>query len=312
MVLELNGSNDRGIKIVRERILGFASGIGLSTCFDDSIPPYKIIILDEADAMTNEAQFTLRRVIEDYVENVRFCLICNYVNKIIPALQSRCIKFRFGKLNRKDIFKKVSSIATKEKINITEHGINAIVDSCDGDMRKAINNLQMVSMYNYTPDTIKSKSKNKNKIKSKDKKSIEILEKKEKELKEEEEVGTLDISSKGFKIIGETEVNYIMGNLNGISLQKLLDVLLEEEGKYSDFDSKLDYLHSVINHQIVLLQLVINISKELVKYCKKGKLTEEKLEKLLQYLAKLEHKIIKCSLVDMYYGELVSIFILCN
>ena len=250
--------------------------------------------------MTNEAQFTLRRVIEDYVENVRFCLICNYVNKIIPALQSRCIKFRFGKLNRKDIFKKVSSIATKEKINITEHGINAIVDSCDGDMRKAINNLQMVSMYNYTPDTIKSKSKNKNKIKSKDKKSIEILEKKEKELKEEEEVGTLDISSKGFKIIGETEVNYIMGNLNGISLQKLLDVLLEEEGKYSDFDSKLDYLHSVINHQIVLLQLVINISKELVKYCKKGKLTEEKLEKLLQYLAKLEHKIIKCSLVDMY------------
>ena len=60
-----------------------------------------------------------------------------------------------------------------------------------------------------------------------------------------------------------------MGNLNGISLQKLLDVLLEEEGKYSDFDSKLDYLHSVINHQIVLLQLVINISKELVKYLRR-------------------------------------------
>jgi len=285
MVLELNGSNDRGIKIVRERILGFASGIALSACFNDDIPPYKIIILDEADAMTNEAQFTLRRVIEDYVENVRFCLICNYVNKIISALQSRCIKFRFGKLNKKDILNKITYIAEKENIKITSDGIQAIVDSSNGDMRKAINNLQMISMFINKEDDKKL-----------DEKILKI---------EDDKDAMVNIIS-----IGEKEVNYIMGNLSGKSLRQLIDILLSKSGKYADFDSKLTYLESILNQQIVLLQLVCNISKELVLYCKDGKIEESKLQNLLEYLSKLERKIIKCSLIEMYYGELVSVFIL--
>src|ERR1700741_3407253 len=93
MILELNASDDRGIDVVREQIKDFASSRQLfSTGF-------KLIILDEADAMTKTAQFALRRVIEKYTMHTRFCLICNYVNKIIPALQSRCTRFRFGPLD---------------------------------------------------------------------------------------------------------------------------------------------------------------------------------------------------------------------
>ena len=92
MTLELNASDDRGIDVVRNQIKEFA---GTRRLFSRGI---KLIILDEADMMTNDAQFALRRVIEKYTSNARFCLICNYANKIIPALQSRCTKFRFAPL----------------------------------------------------------------------------------------------------------------------------------------------------------------------------------------------------------------------
>ena len=86
-VLELNASDDRGIGVVRERIVGFAS---TRTMFNKK---FKFVILDEADAMTNDAQNALRRVMEKYTENTRFCLICNYLSKIIPAIQSRSERF---------------------------------------------------------------------------------------------------------------------------------------------------------------------------------------------------------------------------
>jgi replication factor C subunit 3/5 len=85
MVLELNASDDRGINVVRGQILNFAS---TRTIFNSG---YKLVILDEADSMTNDAQNALRRIIEKFTENVRFCLICNYLSKIIPALQSRYV-----------------------------------------------------------------------------------------------------------------------------------------------------------------------------------------------------------------------------
>ena len=92
MTLDLNASDDRGINVVREQIKSFA---GTKQLFNTGV---KLVILDEADAMTNDAQFALRRVIEKNTKNTRFCLICNYVNKIIPALQSRCTRFRFAPL----------------------------------------------------------------------------------------------------------------------------------------------------------------------------------------------------------------------
>lgn len=110
MTLELNASDDRGIDVVRDQIKEFA---GTKKLFSSGI---KLIILDEADAMTSDAQAALRRVIEKYTSNTRFCMICNYVNKIIPALQSRCTKFRFAPLNTAQIAPRLKIIAEAEKV----------------------------------------------------------------------------------------------------------------------------------------------------------------------------------------------------
>lgn len=109
MVLELNASDDRGIGIVRGRILDFAS---TKTMFSSG---FKLIILDEADAMTNDAQNALRRVIEKHTNSVRFCIICNYLSKIIPALQSRCTRFRFAPLNEEQILPRLEYVIEQEK-----------------------------------------------------------------------------------------------------------------------------------------------------------------------------------------------------
>jgi replication factor C subunit 3/5 len=97
-------------------------------------------------AMTNDAQFALRRIIEKYTKNTRFCLICNYVSKIIPALQSRCTRFRFAPLCREHIQGRLEEIAAAENCNITPGGINAILSLSGGDMRRVLNLLQSTAM----------------------------------------------------------------------------------------------------------------------------------------------------------------------
>jgi len=140
MVLELNASDERGIGIVREQILSFAS---TRTIFKSG---FKLIILDEADAMTNYAQNALRRVIEKFTENARFCIICNYLSKIIPALQSRCTRFRFGPLTPEQMTPRLELVIRQEAVNVTEDGKKALVTLGSGDMRKVLNILQSTSM----------------------------------------------------------------------------------------------------------------------------------------------------------------------
>lgn len=140
MVLELNASDDRGIGIVRGQILSFAS---TRTIFNKG---FKLIILDEADAMTNDAQNALRRIIEKFTDNVRFCIICNYLSKIIPALQSRCTRFRFGPLDSNQILPRLMHVVEEEKVDITEDGAKALVTLGQGDMRKVLNVLQSTHM----------------------------------------------------------------------------------------------------------------------------------------------------------------------
>ncbi|XP_018017644.1 replication factor C subunit 5 [Hyalella azteca] len=136
MVLELNASDDRGINVVREQILNFAS---TRTIFKAG---FKLVILDEADAMTNDAQNALRRVIEKFTENVRFCLICNYLSKIIPAIQSRCTRFRFGPLTTDQMLPRLQMVVDKEQVNMTADGKQALVALAGGDMRRVLNVLQ--------------------------------------------------------------------------------------------------------------------------------------------------------------------------
>lgn len=146
MALELNASDARGINVVRNEIKEFA---GTRQLFNKGV---KLIILDEADAMTNDAQFALRRVIEKYTKNARFCLICNYVSKIIPALQSRCTRFRFAPLSRDQIRDRLVEVAQAEKCNTTDDGIESILALSGGDMRRVLNLLQSTAMANDVVD----------------------------------------------------------------------------------------------------------------------------------------------------------------
>jgi replication factor C subunit 3/5 len=136
--LQLNASDDRGIDVVREQMKNFA---GTRKLFSSGV---KLIVLDEADAMTQDAQFALRRVIEKYTKNTRFCLIGNYVSKIIPALQSRCTRFRFAPLKREEIESRLRYIVDKEGLTAraTEDGISAVLSLGGGDMRRILNILQ--------------------------------------------------------------------------------------------------------------------------------------------------------------------------
>ncbi|XP_037090098.1 LOW QUALITY PROTEIN: replication factor C subunit 5-like [Pollicipes pollicipes] len=136
MVLELNASDDRGIGAVRNQIQSFAS---TRTIFNRG---FKLIILDEADAMTKDAQNALRRIIEKYTENVRFCLICNYLSKIIPAIQSRCTRFRFGPLAADQVAPRLDAVVQAESVEITPDGRQALLDLAGGDMRRVLNILQ--------------------------------------------------------------------------------------------------------------------------------------------------------------------------
>ncbi|KAM0788039.1 hypothetical protein ACM66B_006237 [Microbotryomycetes sp. NB124-2] len=133
--LELNASDDRGIDVVREQIRNFAS----TRMTSSGQAGFKLIILDEADQMTQAAQGALRRIIEQYTRNVRFCIICNYVNKIIPAIQSRCTRFRFGPLPQPEVEKRLNHVVEQENVNITQGGRQALLKLSRGDMRRVLN-----------------------------------------------------------------------------------------------------------------------------------------------------------------------------
>jgi len=144
-VLELNASDERGIKIVRDKIKIFAKkkiNGNIPQDYNYRCPPYKVIILDEADAMTDESQFALRRIIEENSLTTRFCLICNYVAKINKPIISRCAIYRFKNLSNTAIIAMLTNICKKEKITIKGKSVDRIIDYCDGDLRKAINTLQ--------------------------------------------------------------------------------------------------------------------------------------------------------------------------
>jgi len=145
MIMILNASEERGIETVRNRIKQFVTTSGLPE--NNNTPSFKLIILDEIDAMTEDAQAILRKVIEKYVSNVRFCFICNYLKKINPAIQSRCIIFRFKPIPNEILHKFIVDVCTKEKIKIKVNAIKLIITKSNGDLRKLLNILQSIYMY---------------------------------------------------------------------------------------------------------------------------------------------------------------------
>jgi replication factor C small subunit len=134
--LELNASDERGIDVVRQKVKDFARTKAIESI------PFKVIFLDEADALTKEAQQALRRTMENYSSTCRFILSCNYSSKIIDPIQSRCVVFRFKLLEKKDIGTLVKRIANSEKLRLGENAIDTLYEASEGDCRRAINLLQ--------------------------------------------------------------------------------------------------------------------------------------------------------------------------
>ncbi|KAJ5395542.1 uncharacterized protein N7487_009845 [Penicillium crustosum] len=148
-ILELNASDERGIGIVRDKVKNFAraqlsqpTGLDAEYRAQYPCPPFKIIILDEADSMTQDAQSALRRTMETYSRITRFCLVCNYVTRIIEPLASRCSKFRFKMLDNSAAGERISNIAQQEGLQLEDGVIDTLIRCGEGDLRRAITYLQ--------------------------------------------------------------------------------------------------------------------------------------------------------------------------
>ena len=149
--LELNASDERGIGMVREKVKKFSRFAGMVDV------PFKIIILDEADEMTSDAQTALRRIIEDTAKYCRFILIANNISKIIDPIQSRCATFKFTSIPEEDVINHLENIAKKEKVKTDKKGLKAIYDYSEGDLRHAINLMQATaSIGEISEENVKS------------------------------------------------------------------------------------------------------------------------------------------------------------
>ena len=150
-LLELNASDERGINMVREKVKKFSN----YAAFADI--PFKIIILDEADEMTSDAQTALRRTIEDASKICRFILVANNISKIIDPIQSRCAVFKFTTIPEKEVISHLKKIAKDEKIKADEKGLQTICDYAEGDLRHSINILQAAaSLGEITESNVKA------------------------------------------------------------------------------------------------------------------------------------------------------------
>lgn len=152
MAMNINASEERGIDIVRGKIKNFVSTMPIK-CGRPGAPMYKFVILDEADAMTLDAQGMLKQVMEYYTDNARFCLICNCNKKINPAIQSRCTKFNFPPLDFESVKTKIKMISDEFNLTVTEDGVKTLWNLSNGDMRKVLHMLQIISIKNKVIDS---------------------------------------------------------------------------------------------------------------------------------------------------------------
>ncbi|CAF0814029.1 unnamed protein product [Rotaria sp. Silwood1] len=147
-VMELNSSDERGINVIREKVKKFAQFSVITTRSDGMYcPPFKLVILDECDSMTKAAQAALRRTMERESKTTRFCLICNYISRIIDPITSRCAKFRFKPLKDSIIEKRLQTICNNENVQYEPEAIIELVKCTEGDMRKAVTFLQSVARF---------------------------------------------------------------------------------------------------------------------------------------------------------------------
>ncbi len=284
MILVLNASEERGIETVRNRIKQFVITKGTPT--SDKIPPFKLIILDEIDAMTEDAQAILRKVIEKYVSNVRFCFICNYLKKINPAIQSRCVIFRFNPIPYDYMFDFVVKVCEKENIQITTNGIKLVIKRSNGDMRKLLNIIQSIYMYLNT-DSFKTKS---NKI---------------------DVVFDSDKVDDESTVINEVSVSKILSCPTHKHINSILEYIQQ-----NNFKKSYKFVNKVINdHGISLVELInyvyeycidyiTNDNNEIIKYPK------EKVVEILKNICLINENLTYCNNDNIQLVSFLSVFYL--
>ena len=240
MILVLNASEERGIETVRNRIKQFVTTSGLPENKDT--PPFKLIILDEIDAMTEDAQAILRKVVEKYVNNVRFCFICNYLKKINPAIQSRCIIFRFKPIPEINMECFVNDICKKENIKININAIKLIIKRSNGDMRKLLNILQSIYMYIHSYDFSKTNINSNSKI---------LINNNSLDSGEDNILKTHTDENTNL-IINESNVSKILSCPSNDNIIKMLKFIQENK-----LDKSYDYIYNMVNNDgISLVELI--------------------------------------------------------
>ena len=277
MTLVLNASEERGIETVRTRIKQFVISSGLRE--NINTPPFKLIILDEIDAMTEDAQAILRKVIEKYVNNARFCFICNYLKKINPAIQSRCVIFRFNPISYDIMYKFSINICENENIRIKKRALDLVIKKSNGDLRKLLNHLQSLYMHNYhLIDNIKEKPKN--------------------NLEEE----------KIYILIDEKSVSRILACPTEKAIQDILKYI-----KKNKLNESIKYLTDLIEIKDISLLELINYIYE---YCMDNLInktntidySKEKIVSIIKDLATINENLTYCNNENIQLISLLSIF----
>lgn len=301
MILVLNASEERGIETVRNRIKQFVTTSGLAE--NESTPPFKLIILDEIDAMTEDAQAILRKVVEKYVNNVRFCFICNYLKKINPAIQSRCIIFRFKPIPEACMRKFILDICEKEKIKIKLEAIKLIIKRSNGDMRKLLNILQSIYMYSNTIDD--------NELNNNSDSSIIILDKNKKEKFKMKNLENNNPNETTYLLIDENNVSKILSCPTDINIKKLLKYIQE-----NSLLNSYEYIIKMINNDgISLVELIsciyeyfmekiINNDNTIIKYDMK------KSVEILKRMSCINENLTYCNNDNIQIVSFLSIFYL--
>jgi replication factor C subunit 3/5 len=297
MIIHLNASDERGIDVVRQTIKDFATTRAM---FSNN---FKLVILDEADSMTDDAQLALREIIGKYSTHTRFCLICNYINKILPELQSRFVKFRFVPVRSNDIIDRAKMILDKENVKYDKRVFDNIYMVSNGDMRRYINILQLVSS-NY--DIINVPNLYKFVCKPERKHIISVLS---------------DLLNENFTTCYNNVIK--MTTENGLSLKDLIYELYNyimndntvekprknirnkvemKTKKKSDLDSSSDSDSSV--------EIVSDGDVETDDELDLSEMSEEMFQYITLHLADLEHNLTYCSSEKIQITGFVSVFLI--